>query len=101
MCAHLHLRGGSVKKVTLILLSLLLLLVLLASCEKAPKTITGASPVVREYTVDQTACTGCGNCFNTCQYGAITVLGNKPVIDKSLCQRCGRCQSVCPSQAIR
>lgn len=44
--------------------------------------------------------TGCTNCIDTCQAGAISPEGEHVVIDPNICAGCGGCASVCPSGAI-
>lgn len=51
------------------------------------------------YSVDQSACTGCGKCKSACSENAITV-GTKASISSSKCVGCGRCARVCPENAI-
>ncbi len=57
------------------------------------------SPTVAE--VDQEKCVGCGDCLQTCPYGAIARnLEGKAEINPVLCQGCGTCVATCPSGAI-
>ena len=46
-------------------------------------------------------CTGCGACRPMCAYGAIAMLGAKPVYFQDMCHGCGGCFEVCPEQALR
>ncbi len=43
---------------------------------------------------------GCSNCINACEAGAITPDGDSVSIDPMICAGCGGCASVCPSGAI-
>ncbi|NOR62590.1 MAG: (4Fe-4S)-binding protein [Rhodobacteraceae bacterium] len=44
--------------------------------------------------------TGCSNCMNTCETGAISAAGEHVEIDPMVCAGCGGCASACPSGAI-
>jgi MinD superfamily P-loop ATPase len=50
--------------------------------------------------VDESRCSGCGECSRMCQYSAIVVLKSRPLVFPSLCHGCGGCVQVCPMQAI-
>jgi ferredoxin len=52
-------------------------------------------------TLDPTACTGCGLCAESCQFGALH-LGDDGVmmVDEARCMGCGVCVSHCADQAI-
>ncbi len=43
---------------------------------------------------------GCSNCIDTCETGAIQPDGDHVAIDPMICAGCGGCASVCPSGAI-
>ena len=43
---------------------------------------------------------GCSNCIDTCQTGAISSDGEHVKIDANICAGCGGCASMCPSGAI-
>ena len=45
-------------------------------------------------------CTGCGACRPICAYGAIAMLGAKPMYFQDMCHGCGGCFVVCPEQAL-
>lgn len=45
-------------------------------------------------------CISCGKCFKACQYHAITMEDNLPIIDFSLCIQCGDCATACPTGAM-
>jgi heterodisulfide reductase subunit A-like polyferredoxin len=54
--------------------------------------------------VDENLCRGCGRCFKTCSYQAVTLEKNNiggwyATVDEALCKGCGNCISVCPSNA--
>ena len=51
-------------------------------------------------TVDTTVCTRCGECRELCQFGAITVMGDTPMVFAEMCHGCGGCRAVCPVAAI-
>ncbi len=47
-------------------------------------------------------CMTLGDCFNICQFGAIThTRGSTPSIDPAVCTGCGKCVNECPKQIIR
>ena len=46
-------------------------------------------------------CTGCGACRPMCSYGAIAMMGAKPMYFQDMCHGCGGCFEVCPEQALR
>ncbi len=65
-------------------------------------TITSQAPVA---VVDEKLCTGCGNCVETCPFGAISMHKREGVLDLSqidplLCTGCGNCVVACPVKAI-
>jgi len=51
--------------------------------------------------VDEGICTGCGICAEVCQYNAIIILKDRPLVFPSLCHGCGSCTLNCPENAIR
>ncbi|WP_372808837.1 ATP-binding protein [Pontiella sp.] len=50
--------------------------------------------------VDETKCTGCGECGRVCQFSAIISLGKKTMVFNELCHSCGACARICPTHAI-
>lgn len=49
------------------------------------------------YRIDNSRCTGCLLCLDSCPVAAIAVADDGyPVIDQKLCTRCGACSGVCP-----
>jgi len=64
--------------------------------------VTSQAPVA---VVDEKLCTGCGNCVETCPFGAISMRKREGVLDLSqidplLCKGCGNCVVACPVKAI-
>jgi heterodisulfide reductase subunit A len=64
--------------------------------------VTSHAPVA---VVDETLCTGCGNCVQACPFGAISMHQREgelelSQIDPLLCAGCGNCVVVCPVKAI-
>ncbi len=51
--------------------------------------------------VDETRCTGCGECGCFCEFNAIVSVGSKPLVFPEMCHGCGGCQKICPEQALR
>jgi uncharacterized Fe-S center protein len=45
-------------------------------------------------------CIACGECAEACNYGALTLVDDKPVIDVELCERCMRCARACSQEAL-
>lgn len=50
--------------------------------------------------VDMDACTACGICRDVCEYNAIAILAEKPLVFAELCHACGSCMLHCPEKAI-
>ena len=50
-------------------------------------------------TIDDELCTGCGNCVDSCPFGAIELENNKAKV-LSNCNLCGVCLETCPVEAI-
>lgn len=59
---------------------------------------------VREgaWAVDLAACTGCGICFDVCDYGAIAMTHEMPYPEpvSDACTACLACEEECPFEAI-
>lgn len=51
--------------------------------------------------VDESKCTGCGDCAEVCEYHAIAVLNKKVLVFPQLCHGCGSCTWACPTKAIQ
>lgn len=51
--------------------------------------------------VDRDRCIGCGTCAQVCQYHAIVMLADQPLVLSELCHGCGSCALNCPENAIR
>jgi len=51
--------------------------------------------------IDESRCTGCGECITTCAEGAIELKGGKAkVVSDSFCDGLGACLAVCPAGAL-
>lgn len=51
--------------------------------------------------VDVNLCTGCADCVERCQFGAICVHDGVCLVDYSRCVGCGLCGAACPTGALR
>ena len=52
------------------------------------------------YRVNETTCSGCGDCVTACPAGAIALTNGRAHIDEALCVACGSCADACPRGAI-
>lgn len=51
--------------------------------------------------IDESLCTGCGECSRFCEYNAIAAVESRAVVFPELCHGCGGCAKVCPQKAIQ
>lgn len=51
--------------------------------------------------IDQSRCTGCNICYDTCRFSAIINSNNIYSVDRIGCEGCGYCARVCPEGAIK
>lgn len=63
------------------------------SCKAANLLYKG--PLSCEY-----GCIGFGDCYNSCPFGAITMVDGKPIVCEDICVGCGKCVSACPKGVI-
>ncbi len=50
--------------------------------------------------IDAERCIGCGKCAGICEFNAIAIMGNEPMVFPELCHACGGCVYVCPVDAV-
>jgi len=50
--------------------------------------------------VDESKCTGCGECSRVCQFNAIAALGTNVIVFPELCHGCRACVLICGPKAI-
>ncbi|MGD8456157.1 MAG: 4Fe-4S binding protein [Anaerolineales bacterium] len=50
--------------------------------------------------IDQTRCTGCGECVSVCPNGAVTLVAGIASVNEAVCEECEVCLGVCPHNAI-
>jgi len=55
--------------------------------------------VVNRPILDESLCTGCGKCVQSCVYGALKMKGGKPTMDLEKCVSCNMCRITCPNEA--
>lgn len=53
-----------------------------------------------EAKVNAQACTGCGECIEPCQFGAIQMVEGKAKVNPFKCEGCKVCVTFCPAQAV-
>jgi MinD superfamily P-loop ATPase len=85
-------------------------LVLVSDCDvEAPNVHLYLNPEIQQSKevhilipqIDDATCTGCGTCAKVCQYNAIILLKDRPMVFPSLCHGCGSCALNCPENAIK
>lgn len=50
--------------------------------------------------IDAAICTRCGACREICQFAAVTILGDTPLVFDDMCHGCGACLAICPVAAM-
>jgi MinD superfamily P-loop ATPase len=50
--------------------------------------------------LNESLCNGCGKCGDVCEYRAIAVISDRPMIFNELCHGCGACIYICPQYAL-
>lgn len=53
-----------------------------------------------KFRIIQDSCIQCGNCLDTCRFGAVSMNNDVYTIDSTKCVGCGECAEVCPVSAI-
>ena len=100
-------KGGTGKTTVCAALGVIADDVVMADCDvDAPDLHILLNPTVKSATefvgskvatIDESICTECGLCAESCRFGAIT--DNK--VDQIACEGCGVCEHVCPERAIK
>ena len=84
--------------------------VLLADCdvEEPNAHLFLGGKIVSEETVglvtpvfDQDKCNGCSACADFCQFNALAMVRDRPLLFPELCHGCGGCLKVCPHDAVQ
>ncbi len=55
----------------------------------------------RKPKVSEEKCNQCGACVEVCREGAISLMGQAPVLDPARCLFCGQCIPVCPTGTLQ
>ena len=50
--------------------------------------------------VDQSKCTGCGDCVATCPCESLSLKDSLCIVDEGSCADCGACVDVCTAGAL-
>jgi len=50
--------------------------------------------------VNDSLCTGCGECERICEFSCIVLIKGKPLVLPEMCHSCGGCTLICPEKAI-
>ncbi len=50
--------------------------------------------------VNEELCDGCGICREVCEFNAIAMIADRPLVFSELCHACGSCTYYCPENAI-
>lgn len=53
-----------------------------------------------ECSVDPDLCIGCGECQDSCQFGALSLSGGLSIVSREDCMGCGVCVNACPQGAL-
>ena len=84
--------------------------VLISDCDvEAPNVHLYLDPVIEQSKdvpilipqINKEICTGCGICVDVCQFNAIILLKDRPIVFPALCHGCGCCTLNCSDNAIR
>jgi len=63
----------------------------------------GLNSVVRSNFIavaDEESCTGCDDCIDRCQMGALSLVDETISLNQEYCIGCGNCTTVCPSESL-
>ena len=66
-----------------------------------PDIASSRSSTILYPEIDMEACIACGKCAEICQYKAIIMIADEPMVFKDMCHGCAGCMYVCPVNAVR
>ena len=69
-------------------------------CEPLLRPLRVCKPMKHPLNINPEKCTGCGQCIDSCPFGALTMSGNVAEVEPELCCLCGACVKTCPFSAI-
>lgn len=62
--------------------------------------MSAVAPSAFQVNVDESRCTGCELCLDSCQFRALSVVNDVCQVDEQRCFGCGLCISACPDGAL-
>lgn len=102
-------KGGTGKTTVAVAMARVLGSCVLVDCDvEAPNAHLFVNPVIKNTgdvsvmvpVVDESKCTGCGECSRVCHFNALAVLGTTVVVFEELCHGCNACALICEPEAI-
>ncbi len=74
-------------------------------CEFLETAKRSQNNVILEYSnfvlaIDKDSCSGCGDCIDRCQMGALSLVDDIISVNEKLCFGCGNCVTTCPTESL-